>query len=490
MTAPWESVIGLEVHVQLATRSKLFSGASTAFGAPPNSQACPVDLALPGALPVLNREAVRMAVTFGVAIGATINPFSVFDRKNYFYPDLPKGYQISQFERPVVGAGKLEITLQDGTRRTVRITRAHLEEDAGKSLHEKFAGKTGIDLNRAGTPLLEIVSEPDLRSAAEAAAYFKKLHALVRYLRICDGNLSEGSMRCDANVSIRRAGVESLGERTEIKNLNSFRFLERAINVEINRQIGRLEAGEVIFRETLLYDSDRDETRPMRSKELSDDYRYFPEPDLLPLEFDTAFIDAARAALPELPDAKRERYIADLALPEYDANWLTEDPDVAAYFEAVMASFGNARLAANWAKVAANWVMGEVSAAVNRDQISFAAIPLRPAQLAALLARIGDATISGKIAKSLFDQLWRSDDPTLDVAAMIAAQGLEQLSDTGALESLVAAAIDENPAQVEQYRAGKEKVLGFFVGQVMKASAGKADPKQLNALLKSALAKD
>ena len=490
MTRQWESVIGLEVHVQLATRSKLFSGASTAFGAPPNSQACPVDLALPGALPVLNREAVRMAVTFGVAIGATVNPFSIFDRKNYFYPDLPKGYQISQFENPVVGAGELEITLEDGTRRTIRVTRAHLEEDAGKSLHEDFAGHTGIDLNRAGTPLLEVVSEPDLRSAAEAAAYFRKVHALVRYLRICDGNLAEGSMRCDANVSIRRTGSDALGERTEIKNLNSFRFLERAINYEIDRQIACIEAGGAIVRETLLYDPDRDETRPMRSKELSDDYRYFPEPDLLPLEFDESFIDAARAALPELPDAKRERYLADLGLAEYDANWLTDDPDVAAYFEAVVASGKTKKPAAHWAKLAANWVMGDVSAAVNRDQSSFAAIPLRPAQLAALLTRIDDATISGKIAKSLFDQLWRADDPTLDVAALIKEQGLEQLSDTGALESLIAAAINDNPAQVEQYRAGKEKVLGFFVGQVMKATAGKADPKQLNQLLKSALKRD
>ena len=490
MTGPWESVIGLEVHVQLATQSKLFSGASIAFGAAPNSQACPVDLALPGALPVLNREAVRMAVTFGVAIGATINPFSIFDRKNYFYPDLPKGYQISQFERPVVGAGELEITTEDGTRRTIRVTRAHLEEDAGKSLHEDFAGMTGIDLNRAGTPLLEVVSEPDLRCAADAAAYFRKVHALVRYLRICDGNLAEGSMRCDANVSIRRSGSEELGERTEIKNLNSFRFLERAINFEIRRQIECIEAGGKIVRETLLYDPDRDETRPMRSKELSDDYRYFPEPDLLPLEFDQAFIDAAREALPELPDAKRERYMADLALAEYDANWLTDDPDVASYFEAVMASGEDTKLTSNSAKLVANWVMGEVSAAVNRDQIGFAAIPLRPAQLAALLERIDDATISGKIAKTLFDQLWRADDPDLDVVALIKDQGLEQLSDTGALETLIATAINDNPAQVEQYRAGKEKVLGFFVGQVMKASAGKADPRQLNALLKSALAKD
>jgi aspartyl-tRNA(Asn)/glutamyl-tRNA(Gln) amidotransferase subunit B len=449
MSGPWESVIGLEVHVQLATHSKLFSGASTAFGAPPNSQACPVDLALPGALPVLNREAVRMAVTFGVAIGAAINPVSIFDRKNYFYPDLPKGYQISQFERPVVGAGELAITLEDGTRRTVRITRAHLEEDAGKSLHEDFADKTGIDLNRAGTPLLEVVSEPDLRSAAEAATYFRKLHALVRYLRICDGNLSQGSMRCDANVSIRRAGVESLGERTEIKNLNSFRFLERAINVEIKRQIERIEAGEVIVRET-----------------------------------------AARAALPELPDTKRDRYVADLKLPEYDANWLTNDPDVAMYFEAVMASCDNSKAPVDWARLAASWIMGEVSAAANRDQISFAAIPLHPTQLAALLAHIDDATISRPIAKSIFDQLWRTDDPTLEVAVIIKEQGLEQLSDIDALESFVAAVIDENPAQVEQYRAGKEKILGFFVGRVMKATAGKADPKQLNALLKSALAKN
>jgi len=358
----WESVIGLEIHVQLATRSKIFSGASTVFGAPPNTQACGIDIALPGTLPVLNEAAVRMAVTFGVAIGASISPRCVFDRKNYFYPDLPKGYQISQFDRPIVGAGRVELRLDDGSIRTIRITRAHLEEDAGKSLHEDFAGMTGIDLNRAGMPLLEIVSEPDLRNAKDAAAYFRQMHTLVRYLRICDGNLNEGSMRCDANVSVRPAGTTDLGERTEIKNLNSFRFLERAIDHEIARQIDVIESGGRVHRETRLYDPDRDETRIMRSKELSDDYRYFPEPDLLPVVVDEAFIAKVRGSLPELPQQKRSRYVSELGLSDYDASWLTDDPTVARFFEAVLAECGEAKLAANW-------VMGDWSAALNRREL-------------------------------------------------------------------------------------------------------------------------
>ncbi len=355
----WEAVIGLEVHVQLATSSKIFSGAPTAFGAAPNAQACPVDLGLPGVLPVLNLEAVRMAVKFGLAIGARINEHSVFDRKNYFYPDLPKGYQISQFQQPVVGAGVLRITLDDGSERTIGITRAHLEEDAGKSVHDAFPGMTGIDLNRAGTPLLEVVSEPDLRLPAEAAAYFRRMHALVRYLRICDGNLAEGSMRCDANVSVRPLGETRLGERTELKNINSFRFLERAIELEIERQVDVLEAGGTIRRETRLYDPDRNETRAMRTKELSDDYRYFPDPDLLPLVITPAFIEATAASLPELPEARRARYRDELGLTPYDATWLTDDADVADYFDAVAAAAGDAKLAANW-------VMGDLSAALNR----------------------------------------------------------------------------------------------------------------------------
>ncbi|MEZ5552600.1 MAG: Asp-tRNA(Asn)/Glu-tRNA(Gln) amidotransferase subunit GatB [Pseudomonadales bacterium] len=479
----WEAVIGLEVHVQLACISKIFSGAATRFGAAPNTQACPVDLGMPGVLPVLNEEAVRMAVRFGLAIGARINARSVFDRKNYFYPDLPKGYQISQFEQPIVGAGSLTVQLDGQPPRTVRVTRAHLEEDAGKSLHEAYPGMTGIDLNRAGTPLLEIVSEPDLRSAAEASAYFRQLHGLVRHLQICDGNLSEGSMRCDANVSIRRSGDTALGERTEIKNVNSFRFLELAINHEIERQIEVLEKGGSIYRETRLYDSDRNETRPMRSKELSNDYRYFPDPDLLPLVLDAAFIDSVRRELPELPVQMRDRFETEYGLSAYDALWLTSDPAMAAYFEAVAVRSRDAKLAANW-------VMGELSAALNRTETEIDDCPLATTTLGDLIARIKDGTISGKIAKQLFDTLWSEGPVAAEdgrVDATISTLGLTQVSDTAELQSIIDRIIEDNAAQVAQFRAGKDKVLGFFVGQVMKATQGKANPSVVNELLLAAL---
>ena len=472
----WESVIGLEVHVQLSTRSKIFSGATTEFGAAPNSQACGVDLALPGALPVLNAEAIRCAILFGLAVDGDIAESCRFERKNYFYPDLPKGYQISQFEEPIVRGGQLRIEVEGGSR-TIELTRAHLEEDAGKSLHEDYAGQTGIDLNRAGVPLLEVVSEPQLRTPAEAAGYFRALHALVRYLGISDGNLNEGSLRCDANVSVRHRNAP-LGERTEIKNLNSFRFLEKAVRFEIDRQIEVLESGGQVMRETLLYDAERDETRPMRGKELSDDYRYFPDPDLLPVAISQTMLDEARAAMPELPAAKRERYVSQLGLSDYDARWLVADPDMAAYFEAVAE-------ASQQPKAAANWVMGEVAAALRRDAVDITDIPLPPEQLAKLLQRLADETISGKIAKSLFETIWRTAE---DVDALIVAQGLRQVSDEGELAALVAEVVAGHPQQAEQYRAGKTKVLGFLVGQVMKASRGKANPKQVNELLRRALA--
>ena len=475
----WEAVIGLEVHVQLATRSKIFSGAAAESGGEPNTRASAVDLGLPGVLPVLNREAVRMAVKFGLAIGAEIHPYSVFDRKNYFYPDLPKGYQISQFAQPVVGRGSLTVLLPDGSERVVGITRAHLEEDAGKSVHDAYAGLTAIDLNRAGTPLLEVVSEPDLKSPEEAAAYFRQMHALVRYLRICDGNLQAGNMRCDANVSVRRTGSDTLGTRTEIKNVNSFRFVERAIAYEIERQIDVLEAGGTVQRETRLYDADRDETRSMRGKELSDDYRYFPDPDLLPVHLDEAFIADVRSELPELPTDKRHRYVEALGLSAYDAGWLTQDPDVAGYFEAVAEASGDPKLAANW-------VMGDLSAALNRAEVAIADSPVTPAQLAALIARLKDDTVSSKTAKTLFEGLWAGEGEVDDI---IEARGLRQVSDTGELLAVVTRLVAEHPKQAEQYRAGEQKLLGFFVGQVMKATQGKANPKQVNELLRDALAK-
>jgi len=489
----WEPVIGVEVHVQLATHSKIFSTSPTAYGAAPNSQANVVDLGLPGVLPVLNEGAVRMAITFGLAIGAQINKHSVFDRKNYFYPDLPKGYQISQFEEPIVGTGVLEFSMDDGSSRRINITRAHLEEDAGKSVHDQFAGASGIDLNRTGTPLLEVVSEPELRSPAEAAAYFRQLHSLVTSLRICDGNLNEGSMRCDANVSIRKRGVEKFGERTEIKNVNSFRFVERAIETEIARQIEVIEGGGTIERQTRLYDPERDETRAMRGKELSDDYRYFPDPDLLPLVLDDAMIDELRDALPELPDAKRARYTKDFGLSDYDADVLTRDPDTASFFERVTEVSGNA-------KTAANWVTGEMAAALNRAELSITDSPLNATILGALLQRISDGTVSGKIARSLFEDLWAkppaaNQSDTLESAltqidALIEDKGLKQVSDSGELQGLVDQVIADNPDQVAQFRAGKEKVLGFFVGQIMKATQGKANPKALNDLLRAALTPD
>jgi len=475
----WEVVIGLEIHAQLATRSKIFSGAATAYGAPPNTQASLVDLAYPGVLPVLNAEAVRMAVKFGLAIGATIASRSIFARKNYFYPDLPKGYQISQYEHPVVSRGSLTVMLDDGKTKTIGVTRAHLEEDAGKSLHEGLANASGIDLNRAGTPLLEIVSEPDMRSAKEAVAYMKKIHTLVRYLEICDGNMQEGSFRCDANVSVRPRGQEKFGTRAEIKNLNSFRFVEKAIHFEVARQVELIESGGKVVQETRLYDSDKDETRSMRSKEEANDYRYFPDPDLLPVEIDAAFIAAVRTTLPELPDDKAARFAHDLGLSVYDAGVLSASRELAAYFEAVVAELGTTH-----AKLAANWVMGELSSALNRDNGEIAASRVSPARLSGLLARIVDATISGKIAKDVFEAMWSEDKAADDI---IEARGLKQITDSGAIESVIDAVIAANPKQLADYRAGKDKLFGFFVGQVMKATEGKANPAQLNDLLKAKL---
>jgi aspartyl-tRNA(Asn)/glutamyl-tRNA(Gln) amidotransferase subunit B len=475
----WETVIGLEIHAQLATRSKIFSGAATAYGAPPNSQASLVDLAYPGVLPVLNAEAVRMAVKFGLAIGATVAARSIFARKNYFYPDLPKGYQISQYEDPVVARGSIDVLLEDGTVKTVGITRAHLEEDAGKSLHEGLANASGIDLNRAGTPLLEIVSEPDMRSAKEAVAYMKKIHTLVRYLEICDGNMQEGSFRCDANVSVRPLGAAKFGTRAEIKNLNSFRFVEKAIQYEVARQIEIIEGGGKVVQETRLYDSDRHETRSMRSKEEANDYRYFPDPDLLPLEIGPAFIAEVRETLPELPDQKAARYAQDFALSAYDAGVLCSSRELAGYFEALLAATGK-----DHAKLAANWVMGELSSALNRDGLEIEASRVDARGLAGLLRRIIDNTISGKIAKDVFEAMWTEGG---EADAIIAAKGLTQITDSGAIDSAIDAVIAANPKQLADYRGGKDKLFGFFVGQVMKATQGKANPAQLNELLKAKL---
>jgi aspartyl-tRNA(Asn)/glutamyl-tRNA(Gln) amidotransferase subunit B len=470
----WETVIGLEIHAQLATKSKIFSGASTAYGADPNTQACAIDLGLPGVLPVLNREVVRMAALFGLAIGAEIARRSVFARKNYFYPDLPKGYQISQYELPIVQKGQLLIDLEDGSSKTVGVTRAHLEEDAGKSLHEDFHGLSGIDLNRAGTPLLEIVSEPDLRSAKEAVAYMKKLHQLVVYLGICDGNMQEGSFRCDANVSVRRKGDPKLGTRAEIKNLNSFRFVERAIEFEIERQIDLLEAGGRVVQETRLYDPDKGETRSMRGKEEANDYRYFPDPDLLPLVLDEEFIAAARASLPELPETKKRRFMEQYGLSGYDAAVLTTSRALADYYEAVVAALGGEP------KLCANWVMGDLSAFLNKDNRDIAESPVSAARLAGLLRRIQDQTISGKIAKDVFEALWAGEG---DADAIIEKRGLKQITDASAIETVIDEVIAANPEQLAQYRAGKDKLFAFFVGQVMKASKGKANPQQVNDLL-------
>ena len=471
----WEPVIGLEIHAQLKTRSKIFSGASTAFGAEPNSQACAVDLGLPGVLPVLNREVVRMAVMFGLAVDAEIAPYSIFARKNYFYPDLPKGYQISQYELPIVGRGWLDIELADGIQRRIGITRAHLEEDAGKSLHEDFDAYTGVDLNRAGTPLIEIVSEPDMRSAHEAVAYMKKIHALLRYLQICDGNMQEGSLRCDANVSVRPRGTHVLGTRAEVKNLNSFRFVERAIDFEIERQIELLEDGGTVVQETRLYDPDAHETRSMRSKEDANDYRYFPDPDLLPVEISPQYIRALKAELPELPGAKKVRFMEVHGLSSYDAEVLTSSREMAEYFENVLSE------APSHAKLCANWVTGELQATLNKESLSIDLAPVSPRMLGLLVKRIADRTISGNIAKKVFDALWIDGGNVDDI---IESKNLKQVTDTGAIESLVDQVIADNPEQIEQLKAGKTKVLGFLVGQVMKRSGGKADPKQVNELLR------
>ena len=552
----WEAVIGLEIHVQLATRSKIFSAAANRFGEPPNTLACPVDLGLPGVLPVPNEAPVGMAVRFGLAIDAEIRPKSHFERKNYFYPDLPKGYQISQFERPVVGAGRLQVRLDDGEAIEVGIVRAHLEEDAGKSIHDAYEGATGIDLNRAGTPLLEVVTGPDMHTPEQASACFRQLHSLVRYLGICDGDLSQGSMRCDVNVSVRPAGQEKLGERAEVKNLNSFRFVEKAAHFEIDRQIDRLQRGLPVARETRLYDSVKDETRPMRGKEQSNDYRYFPDPDLPPLALGEAFIESVRSTMPELPWDRRRRFLEeyglggitvgsrvglmdgaslvgkelgkadrtisipgddriDKTIVEYDADRLTRDPDIAAYFEEVVDAVRRAKRAvedggdqdgreatARQAKLAANWILGELTRHLNQEGLDFAKCKLPAAALGALIVRIEDQTISGKTAKILFDALWEGAAVGADgrpaaggladalklVDGMIEARGLRQLSDSGELKALVAEVVAAHPQQAEQFRAGRHKVLGFFVGQVMRASSGKANPQQMQALLRDALA--
>lgn len=477
----WEAVIGLEIHAQLATKSKIFSGASTAFGAEPNTQACAVDLALPGTLPVFNEEALRMAVKFGLAVDAEIGRKSVFDRKNYFYPDLPKGYQTSQLFHPIVGVGHIDITLEDGTEKRIGVTRAHLEEDAGKSIHDEFPGMSGIDLNRAGTPLLEIVSEPDMRSAEEAVAYVKKIHSIVTSLGICDGNMAEGSFRCDCNVSVRLKGEEEFGTRTETKNINSFRFIEKAITGEIERQIDLIEDGGRVVQATRLYDAEKNETREMRSKEEANDYRYFPCPDLLPIVIDESYIDAVRDSLPELPDARKARFIEEYKLSDYDAMVLSGDRIMAEYFETVAK-------ASKDAKLAANWVMGELSKMLNQNDTMIASSPVSAEQLGGLLERIKDNTISGKIAKQVFEVMWNEGGSADEI---IEAKGLKQVTDSGAIEKIVDEVIANNTPQVDQYiNAEPEKrgkMIGFFMGQVMKASQGKANPGQVQGVLKQKL---
>ena len=473
MNTQWEAVIGLEIHTQLATKSKIFSGAATAYGAEPNTQACAVDLGFPGVLPVLNKDAVRKAVTFGLAIDAEIAPHSVFARKNYFYPDLPKGYQISQFELPIVGNGHMDIEV-DGVSKRIGITRAHLEEDAGKSLHEDFHGLTGIDLNRAGTPLLEIVSEPDMRSAKEAVAYMRKLHELVRYLEICDGNMAEGSFRCDANVSVRPKGQAEFGIRAEIKNINSFKFVEKAINHEIERQIDVIEGGGKVVQETRLYDANKDETRSMRSKEEANDYRYFPDPDLLPVEIEESLKDEIRATLPELPVAKKQRFHDQYGLDNESASTLTSSRELADFYEAVVKTSGGE------AKLAGNWMTGDVLGALNKASLEIADCPVSAERLAGLLKRIADNTISGKIAKQVFDKLWNG---TATADEIIEQEGLKQITDTGTIEAIVDKVIAANPGPVEQYRAGKDKALMALVGQIMKETQGKANPGEVNKML-------
>ena len=470
----WETVIGLEIHVQLDTNSKIFSGASTAYGSDQNTNTSLIDLGYPGVLPVLNKEAVMMAIKFGLAVDAKISQRSIFARKNYFYPDLPKGYQISQYELPIVESGSLEIELSDGKRKDIGITRAHLEEDAGKSIHDKFIDQTAIDLNRAGTPLLEIVSEPDIRSAEEASSYMQKIHQLVRYLKISDGNMQEGSFRCDANVSVRPVGQIEFGTRAEVKNINSFRFVENAINYEVERQIDRLENGDEIIQETRLYDPDRDETRPMRSKEEANDYRYFPDPDLLPLEIDQETIDKIRESLPELFDAKVTRYVEDLKIKQSDAEELSRNMQIAEYFEETLEGFGKD------AQLVSNWILSEVMAVLNRENIEISAFQIEPMRMASLISRIEDNTISSKIAKDLFNQMLTNDE-TVD--EIIKKQGLEQITDEDSINQYVTDVLIEFSEQKDQYLAGKEQVLGFLVGQVMKRSKGKANPKLVNELI-------
>jgi aspartyl-tRNA(Asn)/glutamyl-tRNA(Gln) amidotransferase subunit B len=475
----WETVIGLEVHVQLKTKSKIFSGASTAYGAEPNTQACAIDLGFPGVLPVLNEEAVRMAIKFGLAINAEIARRSMFDRKNYFYPDLPKGYQISQFTHPIVKSGSLNIEFDDGSSKRINITRAHLEEDAGKSLHEDFRNLSGIDLNRAGIPLLEIVSEPEMRSAAEAVAYLKTLHSLVKYLDICDGNMQEGSFRCDANVSVRPIGQQKFGTRAEIKNVNSFKFVEKAINIEVARQIALLESGGTVLQETRLYDSVKNETRSMRAKEEANDYRYFPDPDLEPVIVTEAYIEDIQRTLPELPEAKRARFIKDYSLTEYEARVLTATKASADFYENAVNIAGKPN-----SKLTANLIIGELNAALNREGLDIENAPINSEHLAKLVMRIADNTLSGKLGKTVFELMWQNpQDPDL----IIEQQGLKQVTDTSAIEELIDTVIANNTKQVEEYRAGKQQIFGFFVGQVMKASQGKANPDQVNKLLQDKL---
>ena len=478
MSGDWEVVIGLEIHNQLATQSKIFSGASTAYGAAPNTQACLVDLGYPGVLPVLNEEVVRRATKFGLAINGTVAPRSIFARKNYFYPDLPKGYQISQLELPIVEGGELYIKDADGNDKRIGITRAHLEEDAGKSIHEGLDRSSGIDLNRAGTPLLEIVSEPDLRSAKEAVEYLRKIHTIVRYLEISDGNMQEGSFRCDANVSVRPRGQKELGTRTELKNLNSFRFIEKAINLEVERQIDVIEDGGKVVLETRLYDSDKHETRAMRSKEEANDYRYFPDPDLLPVEISAEYIEAVRATLPELPDAKQQRFVVDYDLKPDDADILTASRAVADYFETA------ARASDAIPQVVANWVIGDLSGALNKEGLEIGESRVSAEDLAGLVNRIGDNTISGKIAKEVFEAMWAGDG---DADAVIESRGLRQITDSSAIEAAVDKVIADNPGQVDEYRGGKDKLIGFFVGKVMQETQGKANPGQVNQMLKDKL---
>lgn len=474
-TGNWEVVIGLEIHAQLATKSKIFSGASTAYGAEPNTQTSVVDIALPGVLPVLNKEAVHMAVKFGMAIDAEVADRSVFSRKNYFYPDLPKGYQISQFDLPVVGKGQINIELENGETKTIGITRAHLEEDAGKSLHKDYAGMTGIDLNRAGTPLLEIVSEPDMRSAKEAVAYMKKIHTLVQYIGICDGNMQEGSFRCDANVSVRPAGQEEYGTRAELKNINSFKFVERAINIEVQRQIDVIEDGGEVVQETRLYDADKNETRSMRSKEEANDYRYFPDPDLLPVMITEEYRQQVRSELPELPEQKQQRYMEELGLSVYDAGVITSSLALSSYFDRVAEKTGDAKLSANW-------ITGELSARLNREEIDIENAAVGADAFALLLTRIKDNTISGKIAKDVLDAMWNGEGSADE---LIESKGLKQITDSSAIEAFVDEVIANNPSQFEELKSGKDKMMGFFVGQVMKMSKGKANPAQVNELIRS-----